>query len=96
MVASKLHEDTWARDAQERLVEAARVAGAEGETAGVTCTRDECRVELPAAEGASDGERVQKIVSDVAPYLQKVNVESDESTGKTTLVFARRAVAQGG
>jgi hypothetical protein len=96
VVAAKLYEGTWARDAQERLVEATRVAGPEGETADVTCTHDECRVELPAAEGASGGERAEKIVSDVAPYLQKVNVESDESTGKTTLVFARRAVTQGG
>jgi hypothetical protein len=95
VVASNLYEDTWARDAQERLVEAARVAGPESETAGVTCTRDDCRVELPAAEDASGGERVQKIVSDVAPYLHNVNVDSDESTGKTTLVFTRVAVSRG-
>lgn len=95
-VASTLNEEEWARDAEDRLLEAARGAGAKGESANVTCTREECRVEITAGEGEPLGERVHKILSEVPTYLQNVNVESDDVTGKTTMVFPRRAVAQGG
>ena len=80
----------------QRYIEAARGAGATGESAGVTCTRDECRVEITAAEGEPAGERVHKILSEVSLFLQNSDIVSDEATGKTTIVFARRAVAQGG
>jgi hypothetical protein len=96
VVASKLYQDQWARDAQDRLVEAARGAGVQGDSAGVTCTRDECRVEIATGEGEPAAERVHKILSEVSPYLQSSNVMSDEATGKTTIVFARQAAAQGG
>jgi hypothetical protein len=94
--ASTPIEEAWVRAAQDRLMEVARSAGASGESAGVTCNRDECRVEVTAPEGELPGERVHKILSGVLPYLHNVNVESDEMTGKTTMVFSHRAVAEGG
>jgi hypothetical protein len=97
IVASKLYENEWSHDTQERLVEAAiREAGDTAEKAQVACTHDECRVELTDAEGAPAGMRAHKILSEVSLYLPHVDIMSDEKTGKTTIVVARMATAPPG
>jgi hypothetical protein len=96
IVASKLYENEWSHDTEERLVEAAAREAGSAEKAQVACTHDECRVELTDAEGAPAGQRAHKILADVSMYLPHVDVVSDEKTGKTTIVVARTATAPPG
>jgi hypothetical protein len=97
VVASKLFENEWSRDAEARLVEAAaREAGDTGQKAEVACTHDECRVELTDAGGVLAGQRAHKILSEVSLYLPHADVVSDETTGKTTIVVARMPTAPPG
>ena len=97
VVASKLYENEWSHDTEERLVEAAaREAGGSGEKAAIACTHDECRVELTDAGGVLAGQRAHKILSEVSLYLPHVDIMSDEATGKTTIVVARTPTAPPG